>query len=215
MNQIKITGGARVGLSSAAWPFASLIVTRNRLDLYASVLGSFAFAPGDIISLEAVPGFWGSSIRIHHKVENYKKRIEFQTNKDPNLIINQIIQTGFLDNHSVSAQKDILDKQKQGGFPLKLTAIIVIMVVWNLLIINDFIHFFNSTNKIIPFGKGFTIGTSFIFLTAFLTNFFPDFRKFILKDGRDIEEIRSFLYFMMLISSMMFITIHLISRLVI
>jgi hypothetical protein len=213
MDQIKFTGGAKVGFLNASWPFAQLLVTQNRLDLHASILGSFAFAPGDIKNIEAVSGFSGSGIRIHHTVEKYKKRIEFQTRKNPQIIIDQIKKTGFFDNQANTIQKEISDKQKQGGFPLKTSAVVVFLTVWNLLILNDFIRFFQASHKVIPLGNGAIIGTASIFLTAFSTNFFPDFRKLILKNGRNVEEIRTFLYFMMFMSGMMFIITNIVHRL--
>jgi len=86
-------------------------------------------------------------------------------------------------------------------------------IIWNLLIINDFIRFIISPNKIIPLGNGAIIGTASIFLTAFSTNFIPDFRKLILKEGRKIEEIQTFLYFIMLMSGTMFIITNIVNRL--
>lgn len=40
MTQLNLTGGARIGMANATWPFASLKVTRERLDLNASIYKS-------------------------------------------------------------------------------------------------------------------------------------------------------------------------------
>jgi len=43
MNQFQLTGGARIGMLHASWPFATLTVTNERLDLNASLIGTYSF----------------------------------------------------------------------------------------------------------------------------------------------------------------------------
>lgn len=214
MTRIKITGGAKIGLGGALWPFVSLIISPNRLDLHASILGSFSFAPSDIMSIEPVSGFFGNGIRIHHKVSNYKKRIEFQTSKDPVQIINKIQQSGFLDNKTSNVQSEIREKQQQGSFSIRILAFVLIVAIWNILFFFDFINYVNSGANAIPLGHGAIMAAAFLFFTAFSTNFIPGFRKYILKEGRDIAEIRTFLYFMMFGTGMMIIMLTYFSELI-
>ena len=51
--EIKKTGGARIGMMNATWPFATLKVNKNRLELNATILGNLVFTPQDIISIES------------------------------------------------------------------------------------------------------------------------------------------------------------------
>jgi len=52
MNQFQLTGGARIGMLHAVWPFATLTVTNERLDLNASLIGTYSFTADQIISIE-------------------------------------------------------------------------------------------------------------------------------------------------------------------
>jgi hypothetical protein len=54
MTDIKFTGGARIGMANATWPFASLKVSKDRLDLNATIVGNLVFRPADIISIETI-----------------------------------------------------------------------------------------------------------------------------------------------------------------
>ena len=52
MNELKLTGGLRIGMTTITWPFATLIVTNERLDLNASVIGNYSYTAGQIVSIE-------------------------------------------------------------------------------------------------------------------------------------------------------------------
>lgn len=52
MNELKLTGGARIGMANATFPFATLKVNKDRLELNASIVGNIVFQPSDIISIE-------------------------------------------------------------------------------------------------------------------------------------------------------------------
>jgi len=61
MTQLNFTGRARIGMANATWPFASLKVTKVRLDLNATIVGNLVFRPEDIISIEPyymMPIYW-------------------------------------------------------------------------------------------------------------------------------------------------------------
>lgn len=210
MDYIKHAGGARIGMGRVSWPFARLTVNPSRLEIHASILGSFVFAPDDVISINKSSGFLGRGIQICHKVNNYKKRIEFVTSLDPDEIINQIKEVGFLDNSGLNISEDIKQKQMQGAFSVRLLAVVSIFLTWNSLFLYDIYNYIVRGDKVIPLGKGAIAGTGFIFIITLLTNFHPDFRKIILKKGRDIDELRPFIYFLMLISGTMFTLLNII-----
>lgn len=77
MTEVKETGGARIGKANATWPFATLTVNREKLQLNATILGHLVFKPTDIISIVPYSGFMSSGIKINHKVSNYKTNIVF------------------------------------------------------------------------------------------------------------------------------------------
>ena len=64
MNDIEETGGAKIGLAQATWPFATLTVNKNLLRINASILGNlYARCP-------KFPDFG----RIKHVVSGYKNQ---------------------------------------------------------------------------------------------------------------------------------------------
>jgi len=206
MNLLKMTGGARIGMANATWPFATLTVTNDRLDLNASIIGNYSFTKDDIISIEPyylIP-FFGQGIKINHQIPKYKDKVIFWTFKNPNFVINEIKQTGFFDSCSLNADQDIknqvIERQKQGGFPVRIPAVIAINIAWNIFFLIDILSI--KTNDI-PLGKGAAIALGFILLISVLSLISNDFRKLILKDGHDIKEISKFLYFLIFLCGFM------------
>lgn len=127
-----LTGGARIGMSNASYPFADLYVDKEVLKINASVVGNLVFQPKDIISIEAytsVP-IIGNGIKITHRIEKYNSKVIFWTFKNPTTVINEIRKTGFLENTNseISAEDlKILEKQNQGGFPIKKSVAIFML----------------------------------------------------------------------------------------
>src|SRR5688572_7702958 len=106
MNELQVTGGARIGMANATFPFATLNVNKECLELNASVIGNLTFQPSDILSIETytmIP-FLGQGIKINHTVPTYNERVIFWTFKDPDSVVSQIKQTGFLNNKNASEQ---------------------------------------------------------------------------------------------------------------
>jgi len=217
MNELQLTGGARIGMANATFPFATLKVNKDRLELNASIVGNLTFQPSDIISIEPytmIP-ILGQGIKINHKVSGYKERVIFWTFKDPNSVVRQIQETGFLNNQNTSEQKidkNIIEKQATGGFPIKKGFAIGVIVVWNLLFLSDFIPFFLSNKEGIPIGNGVLAAIGLLFLTALLSLISADFRRLILKDGRELNDIKKFAIFAMIISGFMLLNLGLITK---
>jgi hypothetical protein len=219
MNELQLTGGARIGMANATFPFATLKVNKDRLELNASIVGNLTFQPSDIISIEPytmIPIF-GQGIKINHTVSTYKERVIFWTFKDPNSVVRQIQETGFLNNQKMSEQKidrTITEKQAAGGFPIKKGVAIGVIVVWNLLFLFDFIPFFFGSKEGILIGNGVLAAVGLIFLTALLMLISEDFRRLILKEGRELDDIKKFAIFAMVISAFMLLQLVLMTKFV-
>ena len=214
MDTIEITGGARIGSANATWPFAKLKVDKNMLELNASIIGNLVFRPKDIISIIQYTSIISNGIKINHKVANYKTDVVFWTTTDPALIINQIKQTGFtqnISNDTTEVDKEIIDKQKSGSNPLKKSTVIVYAVLWNVLLIFDFIRFALSGMKGMPLGYG-TISVLLIFLlSSILLLTSKQFRRLILKQGRTVSDVGRFLYMAIFICLFMLTIISLMN----
>ncbi len=208
MKELQFTGGARIGGANATFPFATLKVNKDRLELNASILGNLVFQPKDIVSIETyimIP-ILGQGIKINHNVSTYKERVIFWTFKDPNEVIKQIQETGFLSNQNASVQqmdRAIAEKQVKGGFPLKKGFAIGAIVVWNLLFLSDFVPFFLQKTDGTPIGNGVLAAVGLLFLSALFSLISGDFRRLILKEGRELDDIKKFAIFTMIISGLM------------
>jgi len=98
MTILEETGGARVGLKNASWPFARLTVSRKELRLNVQLIGRYIFRPQDIVEVEVITKFpiIGKGIRIHHSITDYPPKIIFWTLNDPDAVMERIVRTGFI-----------------------------------------------------------------------------------------------------------------------
>ena len=207
-----LTGGARIGMSNASYPFADLSVDKDILKINASIVGNLMFQPKDIISIEPytfIP-LIGQGIKINHRIESYNPKVIFWTFKDPNSVISEIKKTGFLQNINSeisSTDLEIIKKQNEGGFPIKKSVAIFFIVAWNLLFLTDIIPFFlKGETEGSPIGIGINLAVGLIFVSSILAIVSEKFRKVILKENRNFEDIKKFAYFIALISGIMFVT---------
>lgn len=205
----KLTGGAKIGLANATYPFADLYVDENILKINASLVGNLVFQPQDIISIQpytSIP-LIGQGIKINHRVENYNSNVIFWTLKNPETVINEIKSTGFLENKNstiISRDSKIIEQQIQGGFPLKPFVSVFFIVVWNAFFISDFFPIFRNGTSLPVFpGPGVCSALGFIFISAILSLVSSGFRRFILKEGRSFEDIKKLAIFISLITGFM------------
>ncbi|AFD05869.1 hypothetical protein [Solitalea canadensis] len=210
MDQLKLTGGARIGFAKASWPLVTLIVNKDQMELNASIIGNLVFRPADIISIETYSQFpiIGQGIKINHRVENYNQKVIFWTFNNPSVVINQIKQTGFLNNVSdkITANDQlIIDQQRSGGFPIKMPVVVIAIVLWNILFLSDIVKSFTSGKGGFPLSNGALTAVGLLFTTSILTLISEDFSRLILKEGRTIKDIRSSLYLIIFISGFLFI----------
>lgn len=208
--EIKEIGGARIGSANATWPFATLSVNEQVLSVNASIIGNLSFRARDIISIEpyTIIPFLGQGIRIHHSVQEYKDKVIFWTFKSPQELIRRIEQTGFLSNASplTDPEHQELERlQSRGGFPVKPMVAILFVVSWNLLLLPDLMHAWGGEQDLLPWRNGLKYASGLLFVTSILLLISKDFRKLILKEGRGLEDIRTFALFSAFISAMMYV----------
>ncbi|NQX37411.1 hypothetical protein SAMN05421820_103608 [Pedobacter steynii] len=214
MYEIEETGGANIGFGRATWPFAKLLVNKNELQLNASILGNVYFRPSDVISIEPFTLFSGTGIKINHRVGGYSEKVIFLTSGSRDLI-KRINDTGFLSNSDTlpaEVEARIIKYQSSGSFPLKWSAVVIFGLIWNLLFLGDLLGYFGNTNNRIPIGIGAQMALAFAFLFALAILLSEPFSRLVLKDGRKAKELKSFLFFLMLISGLMFTIFSLFTR---
>ncbi len=208
MNDIEETGGAKIGLGHTTWPFAKLTVNRNVLQLNASIIGNLYFRPSDIISIEPSSFLSGGGIKINHRVEKYSSKVIFFTLGGSDLI-NRIESTGFLHNSDAlpaDIEAEITKYQLGGSFPIKWSAAIAFIVIWNLLFLADQLGYFGKKSNML-LGNGARLAIAFAFLFALAVLISEPFRQLVLKEGRTIKDVKPFLLFLMLITGIMFLVL--------
>jgi hypothetical protein len=211
MNELKETGGAKIGWANATWPFAKLHVTDKTLTLNATILGKLVFTRSDIRSIEVYRkfGVFRKGIQLNHSVPNYSKTVIFWTSRDPRQLIDAIEKTGFLESNSrlnPIDEMDLKEDQKKGGFPLKISFAIAIIVLWNLLSCIDLKKSLTQGELQFGPGEGFVLSTGVMVIACLLLLFIRQFQRLALKEGKRMEDIRSFVYLLLFISLALFLS---------
>ncbi|MEO3404601.1 hypothetical protein AAFN85_11910 [Mucilaginibacter sp. CAU 1740] len=203
MSELKITGGGYIGNANATWPLATLKVTADILSINLGFAGQVFFNAEDITSIQPSSGLSRGGIRIIHTVNAYPQKVVFTTSTSYQSIIEDIKATGFFSKEVVHDQTTwhrVKKLQQQGRFPFKTAAIIVFLLGWNVPIL---LGVFNS--NIEGFLTNAPISLSFAIAFILLTLFVEPFRILVLKEDRDIKDLRKTLYFILLIVSVIFV----------
>ena len=213
MNEVKETGGAIIGGVRMTWPFATLIVTKNKLQLNGSIYGTFIFRPGDIVSIEPNGKLLSSGIKINHTVDGYNTTMIFLSRNSGELL-DKIRWVGFMENQGALPEKiedEIVTIQENGAYPLRVSASIIILLIWNGLILGNKFILPGKYDQDIPF-TGIELALGFMIVLSLLLLTVMPFRKLLLKPGRTITSLRSFIYFTILICSVMFFVVYLFPK---
>ena len=97
MNEASFRGSAQVGWGGR-WPFARLVANADTLTLSSLILGTYSFAPSEVIAIEPYGSIstLASAIRIDHNQKNYPKKMIFWcTWGRRSAILKEIGRTGF------------------------------------------------------------------------------------------------------------------------
>jgi len=200
-----------VGRAKSTFPFVTLKVDENLLELNAGVIGKFVFQPEHVISLEPYKASfgYGQGVKINHCLNEYHDQVIFWTTKNPEWVIAQIVETGFLNKDNIrtsSHNPEIESLQKSGASPIKKSAGIVGVVIWNLLFLIDIVPFLLGKTEGFPAGKGMLAAFALLFTSALLSIISPGFRKLILKPGRLPDDIKRTAIFTMIVAAILFIS---------
>ncbi|MDX6188399.1 hypothetical protein SGQ83_03480 [Flavobacterium sp. Fl-318] len=206
-----LTGGARIGKANASYPLANLYVDKDVLKINASIVGNLVFLPKDIISIEAYTSIpiIGNGIKIKHRVEKYNSEVIFWTFKNLETVLNEIKNTGFLENTNSELSEhdfEIIERQNKGGFPIKKGAVLFFVVTWNFLFLYDIVPFFlQEKPEGFPIGIGMNLAVGLVLISSILVLVSEKFRKLILKEDREINDIKGFIYLLIVVCGLLFI----------
>jgi hypothetical protein len=181
-----VTGGAQIGWVNASWPLARLSATSDRLAITVRILGSYSFTSEQVSAVEryAFIPFLAWGVRIRHRVPDYPRRIIFWCFNDPTTVLQGIRDAGFAPTGSEPADG------RRAGLPVRWSAIIGAIAVWNLLVILPFLGQ--------PGGRSLAGWRVLFPLYAVLVLFFAilkfgTIQDLLLKPDRSVGEIKPFL----------------------
>ncbi len=197
MEEINVTGGARIGWVNATWPLAKLVASARRLRL-TSVLDSYDFLPSDVVSLErygSIP-FFASGVRIAHARSDYPSKIIFWYLGNPEALIEQIRGVGFSPTAPASSET------KWRGFPVRWTVILLFVLAWNGLFLLDGVVPRSFANR--P-GLFTLIPLLLAFLVCWGTKTSPTVQKMILRDGHSVNEVKAHLSLVQIVSGILLV----------
>ena len=187
MLPLSVTGGARIGWVSASWPLAHLSVSATELRLSCFLVGSYAFAPGQVVSFERyglIP-LLGRGIRVVHARRDAPRDIVFLSFRNPDRLVEDIHAAGF----RPSAASDPV--ALPAGFPVKWSVMLAIAIVWNLSMLIGIGH-----GK--P-GIGIALAPAMIVALAGATKASPRVQAIVMRDGHRVEEIAPVLNLLLLV----------------
>jgi hypothetical protein len=197
------TGGARVGWMNASWPLAHLTATPERLAIWVFLSGTYEFAPSQVVAIERyvmIPVLgWG--VRIVHCRADYPRQFVFWYLDSPESILQGIRDAGFLPVASAA------EFPPRRGFPLRWSAILGAIVVWNGLFTIDYLR---SHGDALQPGPFILLALFFAFALSVATLKSPKIQRCVLKPGRDIGEIRAVVGLLAFISGIMLVVLSLI-----
>ncbi|WP_413666452.1 hypothetical protein ACEN9X_18115 [Mucilaginibacter sp. Mucisp86] len=209
MNEFSLNGGAYVGNTNASKPFATLKADASVLKINVGLLGQLFFNADNIVQIEYTSSINGSGIRIIHNVSSYPKKVIFTANMPYNDIIENIKATGFF-NKTVNdpvQYYQVKKMQEQGRLPFKTAAIIAFIAGWNIPFLVGFA--LQDVSRIFNYSR---LSILFLFLMAALTLFSAPFQTLVLKEDRQINDMKRSLYLILLLTLISGIIVTAISR---
>lgn len=192
MTIFKKRGGAQVGWVSASWPLAGIEVGASRLAI--SSLGTYVFAPNEVTAVEpvgAIP-FLTQGIRIHHTKAEYPEKVVFYTPSGREALLAAVRGAGFSVGQAIG--------QAKRGFPMRLPAVVLVIVLWNLL------FFLDKPNVKLEHhtpGPYVLIALAMLFMLALLLPRSAWLQALFMREDRDIGEVTSLLRLVQIVSGFM------------
>lgn len=194
------TGGVRLGWMNASSPLAKLTVDATKIEIKVRILGTYTFAPEDVVSIErySILPVIASGIRIEHANLKYPRRVIFWSLKSPDFVTDGIASTGFKPKASPNAVERIRNRR---GFAIRWQALVAIFLLWNIPM---------ALMIFWPMMALFAFALFFAGSLAVLTS--PSLQRLLLNEGRHFEEIQSYvrllpviLGFMLIVRTTMFV----------
>jgi hypothetical protein len=157
------------------------------------MMGTYDFKPYQMVSLErygSIPVL-ASGIRLNYNRLDYPSRIVFWTLGSPTKLLARIAETGFLPSAPPGSAP------QRSGIAVRWSAIAIALILWNGLFLLDDSGSDYSRRHL---GLGGFTAILLTFVLAWALRISERLQGFVLKEGRSVGEIKSFLLFLQLLS---------------
>jgi hypothetical protein len=181
-------GVAQVGWVYASWPFAKLTAEADFLTL--SCLGTYTFTPSEVVALEpygSIPVL-ARGIRIKHNRRDYPKKTIFWCMGRRVAALTELAGTGFAPRGQ--------PLEGPTGFPVRWSAILIFLVVWNGLFVLDGTV---AGSRTAP-GPVALVALVLLFAAATAAQMSPRCQRLLLRDGHELSEIKSIVTLLQIVS---------------
>lgn len=150
---IKFIGGSRIGSLNLTIPFASLKVTKGKLELNSAGFQNLIFHKQNLINIEEVYfiPIIAQGIKITHNISEYDKNVIFWSFTNPKKIIDSIKNKGLLDKNINTEIKSSLEnststkKEKLKVPPIAIISVLVLIIFGGAMIYKSSKIFNNYT----------------------------------------------------------------------
>jgi hypothetical protein len=189
MQFFKQRGGAQIGWMSASWPLAGIEVSQGKL--IVSSLGRYAFEPSDVTAVEEVGAIpiLSQGIRIHHSNTRYPEKIVFYSLSGRTALLAAVRRAGFTIGQPIT--------QTKRGFPMRLSAVIGLVVVWNAIFLLKGTNLEKSSHSPGPL-EFFALAALFALATLLPKS--KTLQAVFMRSGRDVGEVASLLRLVQLVT---------------
>lgn len=191
-------GGARIGWVNASWPFAKLTAYPQSLTL--SSLGTYTFAPSEVVALER----YGSlpilsyGIRIVHNRLDYPSKVIFWCVGRRGPILEEIARIGFRPTgHPLERPRGFLPRWSR--FPLRWSAIFIAFALWNGLFLFDRAEAGHRSSP----GAFSLLALLLLLGSATATQVSPQFQRLVLRPGHQVGEVKAYLVLIQIVASIL------------
>lgn len=184
MDQLSITGGARVGGVNATWPLAQLSVSDGRLRLKVALIASYDFAPQDVIAFRKYSVVLSSGVLVVHRRSDYPQQIVFWSTR-PDALIERIRAAGFVPSGTPEPDGPV---QAARGFAMRWQIVVLAAILWNALLA-PYVLPMMLTPGPPRFGIGMALAPGLLFAAVLATKLSPAAQRMVLKEGRSVGEI--------------------------
>src|SRR5262252_11166029 len=192
-----VTGGARIGWMHAGRPLAKLSASATTLSVRAALLGTYTFAPDDVIALESYGSIpiIGRGIRILHSRSDYPEQIIFSCLRNPERLLDDIRLAGFQPRATQTS------RVRSRGMPVRWPPIIAMVVAWNVLFLLDFVAW-EPPKRPGPFAL---VAVGLLLAAAFAVQRSATVQTWVMKPGRSVTEIAPVLRVVQVISGFLLV----------